>query len=161
MMFCNIGLTLTHKRRRRRRRFKNRGLVHCCTSTSSLADDEKLDSRINEGNKLQLTTPTSADQPAYQKLGSRINEVDRVQFTSTSTNHRVKVGSRVNEDDRLQFGYLVRDAKWQVRRMLETEEEMREVAHVQAEAFHEPAFFFDDVFFKFFEVKLFIYYGKY
>lgn len=82
----------------RRRRFKNRGLVHCCTCSTS----------------------------------------------------------RINEDDRLQFGYLVRDGKWQVRRMLETEEEMKKVAHVQAQAFHQPAFFFDDALFKFFKVKFFI-----
>lgn len=138
MMFCKMGLSLTNQRRRS---FKNRGLVHCCTSststptpTTNLANDEKPDSIVNEDSKLQLP-PTSTDHhvnPAYEKLNSRIIE-----------------------SDKLQLGYLVRDEKWQVRRMLETEEEMRQVAHVQAEAFHEPAFFFDDVFFKFFKVIYF------
>lgn len=41
---------------------------------------------------------------------------------------------------------------WKVRRMIETEQEMRKVAAVQAEAFHQPLFFFDDLFFEFFQV---------
>lgn len=75
--------------------------------------------------------------------------------TSTSADRQanLKLDSIVNEDGESEGGgYLVRDAKWQVRRMMETEEEMKEVASVQAEAFHEPVFLFDDIFFYFFKV---------
>ncbi|XP_057793578.1 GCN5-related N-acetyltransferase 10, chloroplastic isoform X2 [Salvia miltiorrhiza] len=142
MMFCNMGLGLPNQRRGGR--IKNRGFVHWCTSSTS------------------TPTSSSADQQANlaggEKLDSRINEDDRVlHFTSISAEHYVsstheKLDSKINEDD---LRYLVRDGKWQVRRMLETQEEMREVANVQAEAFHEPAFFFDDVFFKFFKAEVF------
>ncbi|KAM3382034.1 hypothetical protein T459_09339 [Capsicum annuum] len=44
---------------------------------------------------------------------------------------------------------------WKVRRMIETEQEMRKVAAVQAEAFHQPLFFFDDLFFEFFQAEVF------
>ncbi|XP_059281856.1 GCN5-related N-acetyltransferase 10, chloroplastic [Lycium ferocissimum] len=43
---------------------------------------------------------------------------------------------------------------WKVRRMIETEEEMRNVAFVQAEAFHEPVFMFNDMFFEFFQAEV-------
>ncbi|KAK1286997.1 hypothetical protein QJS10_CPB19g00191 [Acorus calamus] len=50
-----------------------------------------------------------------------------------------------------QFGYMVGGFGWGVRRMVEDGEEMRRVAHVQAEAFHSPVGFFNDFFFQFFE----------
>ncbi|KAK6116673.1 hypothetical protein DH2020_049555 [Rehmannia glutinosa] len=65
--------------------------------------------------------------------------------TSTSSDQQVNLDSeklqpnRAYENETHQFGYLVSDVDWQVRRMVETEEEMRKVAYVQAEAFHEPA----------------------
>ncbi|KAH6834118.1 Acyl-CoA N-acyltransferases superfamily protein [Perilla frutescens var. hirtella] len=66
-----------------------------------------------------------------------------------------KLDSIINEDDdKQQLGYLVRDVNWQVRRMFETEEEMKQVANVQAEAFHEPVFLFDDLFFDFFKAEV-------
>ncbi|KAK3003166.1 hypothetical protein RJ639_019851 [Escallonia herrerae] len=43
---------------------------------------------------------------------------------------------------------------WQVRRMIEKEAEMRKVAQVQAEAFHEPVIFFNDLFFQFFQAEV-------
>lgn len=109
MKLCKMSLT------NQRRSFeKKRGLIHCCTSSTSTSVDQ------------QLNTPAD-----------------------------YKLDSRINEDEKLQFGYLARDVNWQVRRMLETEEEMREVANVQAEAFHEPVFLFDDLFFDFFKVICF------
>ncbi|CAN4087753.1 unnamed protein product [Withania somnifera] len=43
---------------------------------------------------------------------------------------------------------------WRVRRMIETEQEIRQVAAVQAEAFHEPLLFFNDFFFEFFQAEV-------
>lgn len=109
MKLCKMSFT------NQRRTFeKKRGLIHCCSSSTSTSADQ------------QLNTPAD-----------------------------YKLDSRINEDEKLQFGYLVRDVNWQVRRMLETEEEMREVANVQAEAFHDPVFLFDDLFFDFFKVICF------
>lgn len=57
------------------------------------------------------------------------------------------------KDNKLRLNYLARDdGKWDVRRIAKTEDEIREVAYVQAEAFHEPVFLFDDMFFEFFKV---------
>ncbi|KAK2974274.1 hypothetical protein RJ640_016760 [Escallonia rubra] len=52
------------------------------------------------------------------------------------------------------FGNLVTEYGWQVRRMIEKEAEMRKVAQVQAEAFHEPVVFFNDLFFQFFQAEV-------
>ncbi|CAM8982030.1 unnamed protein product [Rhodiola kirilowii] len=43
---------------------------------------------------------------------------------------------------------------WRVRRMAEDQTEMIMVAQVQAEAFHEPVFFMDDMFFHFFQAEV-------
>ncbi|RWR90340.1 GNAT domain-containing protein [Cinnamomum micranthum f. kanehirae] len=53
-----------------------------------------------------------------------------------------------------QFGYLVSEYGWGVRRLVEEEEEMRKVAQVQAEAFHEPKALFNDLFFLFFQAEV-------
>ncbi|EPS63760.1 hypothetical protein M569_11023, partial [Genlisea aurea] len=50
--------------------------------------------------------------------------------------------------------FLSSDGNWRVRRMTESGHEMRAVARVQAEAFHEPAFLFDDLFFEFFKAEV-------
>lgn len=42
---------------------------------------------------------------------------------------------------------------WEVRRLDETEDEMRKVAQIQAEAFYEPPILFHDLFFEFFQVS--------
>lgn len=52
------------------------------------------------------------------------------------------------------YGSLVSEHGWHVRMMVETDEEMRKVARVQAEAFHEPVILFDDLFFEFFQVYI-------
>lgn len=49
-------------------------------------------------------------------------------------------------------GYLARGFGWGVRRMVSVGDEMRRVAEVQAEAFHEPLALFDNFFFEFFKV---------
>lgn len=50
--------------------------------------------------------------------------------------------------------YLVEELGWKVRRMVEEDIEMRKVANVQAEAFHEPVALFDDFFFRFFQAEV-------
>nr|CAD1818158.1 unnamed protein product [Ananas comosus var. bracteatus] len=51
-------------------------------------------------------------------------------------------------------GYLVREFGWGVRRLDETREEMWGVAAVQAEAFHAPVAFFNDLFYEFFKAEV-------
>ncbi|KAK9075113.1 hypothetical protein SSX86_003432 [Deinandra increscens subsp. villosa] len=58
------------------------------------------------------------------------------------------------DDGEGQFGNLVREHGWQVRRMVEEDEEMRSVANIQAEAFHEPVVLFNGVFFQFFQAEV-------
>ncbi|KAI3464380.1 hypothetical protein Pfo_021043 [Paulownia fortunei] len=106
--FYNVSFT-----NQRRRLKKNRGLVNCCSSSTS----------------------TSADQQA--NLAAEKFEPNGIY-----------------ENKKLQFGCLVSNVNWQVRRMVETEDEMRKVANVQAEAFHEPVFLFDDLFFEFFKAEV-------
>ncbi|XP_027089987.1 GCN5-related N-acetyltransferase 10, chloroplastic [Coffea arabica] len=52
------------------------------------------------------------------------------------------------------FGSLLSEHGWHIRRMVETDEEMRKVAGVQAEAFHEPVVLFNDFFFEFFQAEV-------
>ncbi|KAK9167750.1 hypothetical protein Scep_002941 [Stephania cephalantha] len=52
------------------------------------------------------------------------------------------------------FGYLVNEFGWRVRRLVEEEDEMRKVAQVQAESFHDPVVFFNDLFFQFFKAEV-------
>ncbi|XP_042504612.1 uncharacterized protein LOC122081526 isoform X2 [Macadamia integrifolia] len=54
-----------------------------------------------------------------------------------------------------QFGYLVSEFGWKVRRLVEEEDEMRRVAQVQAEAFHDPVILFNGLFFEFFKAEVF------
>lgn len=53
-----------------------------------------------------------------------------------------------------QFGNLVKGYGWQVRKMVENDQEMRSVANIQAEAFYEPVVLFNDVFFQFFQAEV-------
>ncbi|OVA03654.1 GNAT domain [Macleaya cordata] len=53
-----------------------------------------------------------------------------------------------------QFGYLLNESGWKVRRLVEEDEEMREVVQVQAEAFHVPMALFNDLFFEFFKAEV-------
>ncbi|KAL7118173.1 hypothetical protein ACP275_03G119100 [Erythranthe tilingii] len=107
--YSNVGFTI-QSRTRLKNNYYTRGLVHCCTSSTSTTPNRKIES------------------------------------------------NGIFQNKKLQFGYLVSDdddaASWQVRRMAEKEDEMRRVADVQAEAFHEPVFLFDDMFFDFFKAEV-------
>ncbi|KAF8025490.1 hypothetical protein BT93_F2356 [Corymbia citriodora subsp. variegata] len=50
--------------------------------------------------------------------------------------------------------YLVKAHGWGVRRLIEDEVEMRAVARIQAQAFHEPVALFNDLFFQFFQAEV-------
>ncbi|GAV60345.1 Acetyltransf_1 domain-containing protein [Cephalotus follicularis] len=58
------------------------------------------------------------------------------------------------DDKEKQFEYLVSENGWRVRRLFEETDEMRKVAYIQAEAFHTPVAFFDDLFFEFFKAEV-------
>lgn len=83
-----------------------------------------------------------------------------VQCCTNSTSSAEDVGNLVGNGKSSingkadQFGYLVSDCGWKVRRLAVRADEMREAAQVQAEAFYEPAPFFNDFFFHFFQVQL-------
>ncbi|KAK9095869.1 hypothetical protein Sjap_021366 [Stephania japonica] len=64
------------------------------------------------------------------------------------------VGEGEHDVNKGQFGSLVNEFGWRVRRLVEEEEEMRKVAQVQAEAFHDPVVFFNDLFFQFFKAEV-------
>lgn len=62
---------------------------------------------------------------------------------------------RWKDTDQEQPLYLASEYGWKVRRLEEEDQlEMRKVAQIQAEAFHQPIAFFDDLFFQFFKVSL-------
>ncbi|XP_030520873.1 uncharacterized protein LOC115734290 [Rhodamnia argentea] len=52
------------------------------------------------------------------------------------------------------FEYLAKAHGWGVRRLIEDGDEMRAVARIQAQAFHEPVALFNDLFFQFFEAEV-------
>lgn len=63
------------------------------------------------------------------------------------------IQEEVPEDGFVQVGLLLSNEHgWEVRRLDETEDEMRKVAQIQAEAFYEPPILFHDLFFEFFQV---------
>ena len=74
------------------------------------------------------------------------------------TDQKAEVGTSTGVDgcdegkEEVVDGYLVREYGWKVRRMVEERSEIKKVAQIQAQAFHVPAFFFDDFFFQFFQV---------
>ncbi|CAH9126276.1 unnamed protein product [Cuscuta epithymum] len=68
--------------------------------------------------------------------------------------HQLKDNNGISRQE--SSGFLVRDHEygWEVRKMVQSEDEIREVAEVQAEAFYEPAFFFNALFFHFFKAEV-------
>lgn len=83
--------------------------------------------------------------------------------SSPSSTEEVELDGKIedldakNGDGEGEFGDLVREYGWKVRRMVEEQSEMRKVAQVQAEAFHEPVFLFNDLFFQFFQVSFLLF----
>lgn len=85
--------------------------------------------------------------------------------TSSSSSAAAKAGveltGNVEEDNNGRRGekeveqplYLASEYGWKVRRLEEDQPEITKVAQIQAEAFHQPMAFFDDLFFQFFQVS--------
>lgn len=73
-------------------------------------------------------------------VGNKVEEDPKVIFKEKET------------DNNKQFEYLVSEYGWKVRKLVRVGEEMREVAFIQAEAFHNPVALFNDFFFEFFKV---------
>ncbi|KAG5616968.1 hypothetical protein H5410_016792 [Solanum commersonii] len=76
---------------------------------------------------------------------------------SSTTTRELEVGlinSEGKQRGENEVGYFVNENGWKVRRMIETEQEMRNVAAVQAEAFYEPLLIFNDLFFQFFQAEV-------
>lgn len=72
---------------------------------------------------------------------------------SSSTEEVGFVGSgKFGIDSKGEFKYLVSEYGWKVRSLFRNGDEVRQAAQVQAEAFHEPVFLFNDLFFQFFQV---------
>lgn len=76
--------------------------------------------------------------------------------SSTSSAEEVSfVGSgKFGIDSKGEFRYLVSEYGWKIRSLFRNGDEVRKAAQVQAEAFHEPVFLFNDLFFQFFQVNL-------
>ncbi|XP_065853928.1 GCN5-related N-acetyltransferase 10, chloroplastic [Euphorbia lathyris] len=83
---------------------------------------------------------------------SQIKNKDSVLQCSTaaSTSPSSAAAEQVEEDKH----NLVTEFGWRVRRLANNDYEMREVAQLQAQAFHLPMPFFDDFFFQFFKAEV-------
>ncbi|XP_010062409.2 uncharacterized protein LOC104449829 [Eucalyptus grandis] len=84
--------------------------------------------------------------PALRCAFSSSEEAESGGITGLRTERRGDGGGR--------FEYLAKAHGWGVRRLIEDEVEMRAVARIQAEAFHEPAALFNDLFFQFFQAEV-------
>ncbi|CAH9112914.1 unnamed protein product [Cuscuta europaea] len=92
------------------------------------------------------SNPQSSPQPHLALAGGEEVELEH--------EHQLKDNNGISRKE--SSGYLVRDHEygWQVRKMVQSEDEIREVANVQAEAFYEPVFFFNALFFHFFKAEV-------
>ncbi|KAL0314175.1 UNVERIFIED_CONTAM: hypothetical protein Sangu_2261900 [Sesamum angustifolium] len=114
-------------------------------------------SSSSTGRKIPCWSVSFINQATRLKRGRRLVHCCSSSSTSTSADEHVATKieqSGIYENKKLQFVYLVSEVNWQVRRMVEMEDEMRKVADVQAEAFHEPVFLFNDLFFEFFKAEV-------
>ncbi|CAA2998840.1 Peptide alpha-N-acetyltransferase [Olea europaea subsp. europaea] len=102
------------------------------------------------------------DVKHYSKLDGQIFKKNRrfVRCCTSSTSspsssdQQAEFSARKLDLQGMYYESLVRANNWQVRRMVETEEEMKKVAKVQAEAFHEPVILFNDMFLEFFQAEV-------
>lgn len=116
-------------------RWNNSTIVH------NVRKREKRNSKRERELMVQCSTSSSSPTSTEEvELDGKIEDLDAK-----------------NGDGEGQFGDLVRKYGWKVRRMVEEQSEMRKVAQVQAEAFHEPVFLFNDLFFQFFQVNFLLF----
>ncbi|KDP23674.1 hypothetical protein JCGZ_23507 [Jatropha curcas] len=86
--------------------------------------------------KVQCCSASSTSSAAEQVL---VNDIRRRNF---------------EEDREGRFDHLVSEFGWKVRKLAMDAHEMKEVAQIQAEAFHKPFAIFDDLFFQFFKAEV-------
>ncbi|XP_008461923.2 uncharacterized protein LOC103500412 isoform X2 [Cucumis melo] len=61
----------------------------------------------------------------------------------------IRVSEEMGENE-----YLAREFGWKVRKLIEEEDDLRAVARIQAEAFHEPVLLFNHFFFQIFQAEV-------
>ncbi|WOL03608.1 hypothetical protein Cni_G12328 [Canna indica] len=106
-----------------------------------------------------LTKPRLASTDKCRLGRGRKRAAKRRSVACSSTTGEVGVVSEDESGKSAAVGqgqdkYLVRDFGWRVRRMVKVGEEMRKVAHVQAEAFYTPVAMLNDLFFDFFKAEV-------
>lgn len=111
--------------------------------------DLSLNTTSNGGTKVSgvqlLLQCCSTSPPSGNELEMVADDVHDVSTGSDGSHSR---------RGRHQVGFLSNEHGWQVRRLVETEDEMRRVAQIQAEAFYEPSIIFDSMFFAFFQAEV-------
>lgn len=94
------------------------------------------------------------DKPKFKKNRRLLHCCTSSTSSPSSSDRQAGFSATKLDFEGTYYKSLVRDNNWQVRRMVETEEEMKKVAKVQAEAFHEPVILFNDMFFEFFQAEV-------
>ncbi|KAH7663786.1 Acyl-CoA N-acyltransferase protein [Dioscorea alata] len=119
---------------------------------------------VSNADSIIFKTPPSSKSPCFsQQIAPRHKE--RLKFENYGRKRGlVCCSSPAKEVDLqresekcgnvLEDKYLVMKYGWGVRRMAQVGEEMRSVAHVQAEAFHVPMLLFNNLFFEFFKAEV-------
>jgi hypothetical protein len=114
-------------------------------------------SRFYHGSWKTVSNRKKVSQPIERPVGWSGSCIVQCCSTSSTTSaaeatEQVFLEDSSIEEKEEQFEYLASEFGWKVRRLAENRDEMREVAQIQAEAFHTPVALFDDLFFEFFKV---------
>lgn len=104
----------------------------------------------------KLKTPCGKEKRAFQAVHccSTSTPLSAKDVKPAAGQLEVEGSTKLGNDSRDSFVSLLSEHGWHIRRMVETDEEMRKVARVQAEAFHEPVVLFNDLFFEFFQAEV-------
>ncbi|KAH1106640.1 hypothetical protein J1N35_010408 [Gossypium stocksii] len=99
--------------------------------------------RRASGNGCVVQCCTSSSSSAAAKAGVKL-----------TGNAEEDNNGRWEEKEEEEPLYLASEYGWRVRRLEEDQPEIKKVAEIQAEAFHQPMAFFDDLFFQFFQAEV-------
>lgn len=108
--------------------------------------------KIRENSDLSLNTTMVSGVQLLQQCcnssspGNELEVISEDVFAGNGGSYSRSTGDQVGL-------LLSNEHGWEVRRLDETEDEMRKVAQIQAEAFYEPPILFHDLFFEFFQVS--------
>ncbi|WCJ43877.1 Acyl-CoA N-acyltransferases (NAT) superfamily protein [Euphorbia peplus] len=89
----------------------------------------------------------------WHRHGENKKWVLQCSTASSTSSSSAAAAEQVQEEDKDE-DYLVSELGWRVRRLVNNDFEMREVSHLQAQAFHIPMPFFDHFFFQFFKAEV-------